>query len=540
MHYTVKIGEKKQEILKGVNGCANPGEFLAIMGSSGAGKTTLLNILAGRIQSSSSAKVSGAVKANGTDINSISFEKIAAYVTQDDILLPTLTVRESLTFSATIRCQGTKKEIDARVEHMIKNLRLERVADNIVGSVLLKGISGGERKRACIGIEIISDPSVIILDEPTSGLDSYTAEVLLDLLIAETRRGKTVLTTIHQPSTSIFSKIDKLILMCEGYTVYQGSANRSRRYFRKIGYRCPKHINPPDYYMRVLHIVNRYEKTELEEEKLANLTSQYSASLMDEDIPSLMLAKIDQYPVYSINFVSKIGLLWKRSYINARRSPVLSKVRVIQFVINAVIVDILFHDLGSNYKSIQNINGVLFFITIVMFQLVGNSSAVTFPVEKPTFIKEHSQGLYSTWIYFMSKSLSEMPMTIFTPLLFSIMTYFALDLNLTASKFFLFFIICSLQQMSAAGTGYITGALCPNEETAAAFAPLLGVIFMLYGGMYTNLDRMSVAFRWIQYISPYSWCFKALAKNQFDGMEIECSQGQECDPLKDLGFNAEL
>mmetsp|Transcript_31245 Transcript_31245/g.30891 ORF Transcript_31245/g.30891 Transcript_31245/m.30891 type:complete len:278 (+) Transcript_31245:235-1068(+) len=277
------------------------------MGSSGAGKTTLLNLLAGRINPNS--RSSGTIKVNDIDIQSFNYKKITAYITQMDILLPTMTVRESITFSARMRIPGTEQEIKEKVDTIMAALRLEKVAENIVGSVMHKGISGGERKRTCIAIEIISNPAIIILDEPTSGLDSFTAEVLIDLLNEQARKGKTVLSTIHQPSTKVFNKFDRLILLSEGYTIYQGPAVKSRRYFSKLGYKCPRHVNPADYYMRMLHVVNRYDKTEEEQNMLDRLNEAYKQNEQKNDSNSLYLTPIENYSAYSLNFRSKIALL---------------------------------------------------------------------------------------------------------------------------------------------------------------------------------------------------------------------------------------
>mmetsp|Transcript_28679 Transcript_28679/g.28336 ORF Transcript_28679/g.28336 Transcript_28679/m.28336 type:complete len:353 (-) Transcript_28679:841-1899(-) len=298
--YKVTINGKEQKILKEVSGFANPGEFLAIMGASGAGKTTLLNLIAGRISLSSCS--SGLIKANNIDIHSFNYKKIAAYITQMDILWPTMTVKEAIMFSAKMRIPGTNLEIEEKVDSMIRSLRLEKVADNVIGSVMRKGISGGERKRTCIAIEIISNPTIIILDEPTSGLDSFNAEVLIDLLNEQARCGKTVISTIHQPSTKVFNKFDKLILLSEGYTIYQGPASKSRRYFSKLGYKCPRQVNPADYYMRVFHVVNRYDMTVQEQNMLETLNQAYEENKPQNDPSLLYLTPIKNSSVYSPSF----------------------------------------------------------------------------------------------------------------------------------------------------------------------------------------------------------------------------------------------
>lgn len=167
-------GENK-EILRGLSGSALPGQFVSIIGASGAGKTTFLNHISGRLISPN-LKKSGTVKINGVDVEKINgFSALSAYVQQDDVLLQSMTVRECLLFSAKLKLTGTEEEQAARVEAIIEDLKLNKCQNTFIGGPLIKGVSGGERKRTSIGVELITNPSLIFLDEPTTGLDSYTA-----------------------------------------------------------------------------------------------------------------------------------------------------------------------------------------------------------------------------------------------------------------------------------------------------------------------------------------------------------------------------
>ena len=228
------------------------------MGASGAGKTTLLNIIACRIdhyqKDAPVGSAQGSLFANDLEYSFRDFGNFANYVMQNDVLLQSLTVRETLEYVAALRLKlGTqdRKEI---VKKLVHDLKLEKCVDVVVGGDLLKGISGGEKKRTAIAFELISDPSVIMLDEPTSGLDSLTAFIICNYLRDLTRKeNKTVLMTIHQPNSDIFKLFDKLILMVEGRMVYQGAAEQAVTYFDRMGFICPDFSNPPDYFMSILH-----------------------------------------------------------------------------------------------------------------------------------------------------------------------------------------------------------------------------------------------------------------------------------------------
>lgn len=238
----------QRTLLDHVTGFANPGEVLAIMGSSGAGKTTLLNALAGRID------IKGDVLLNGNARAAVkAFAKQhQAYIMQDDVMLKHQTPREILIFSAMLRVHDlTKQEKLQRVDDIIAELGLKNCQDTKVGAAgVLRGISGGERKRVSIAMEMVTNPSLLFVDEPTSGLDSFTAIHVVDSLKHLAMNGRTVLCTIHQPNSQIFNKFDRLILLAKGKIAYFGPAKEAIKYFTSIGHPCAKYINPPDHFSK--------------------------------------------------------------------------------------------------------------------------------------------------------------------------------------------------------------------------------------------------------------------------------------------------
>ncbi len=222
----VTKGGKDKAVLWNCSGQSSPGELRAIMGPSGAGKSSLLNVLAGRVPQSKNHQVSGFIKSNGDVVNPFNFATAIAYVMQDDALFSFTTPREALMFSANLRLPQTTPDSEKHeiVENMLSALGLSKCADGRIGSVLSKGISGGERKRTSIGIELVTRPSVIFLDEPTSGLDSFAAYNVVRILrnLSRAGGGTTVLCTIHQPSSEVFNVFDSLTLLAGGSTVYHG------------------------------------------------------------------------------------------------------------------------------------------------------------------------------------------------------------------------------------------------------------------------------------------------------------------------------
>jgi ABC-type multidrug transport system ATPase subunit len=189
-------------------------------------------------------------------------------VQQDDILFQTMTVRECLEFAAKLKLPGTLAHKIARVNELIYDLKLNKCSGTRIGGPLVKGVSGGERKRTSIGVELITDPALIFLDEPTTGLDSFTAtsvmEILKDLAIKD---GRTVVSTIHQPNSDIFESFDRLMLLAKGKIIYMDQACLAVDYFAGIGFQCPDLSNPADYFMTIMSI----ESIELEKKDAGGL-----------------------------------------------------------------------------------------------------------------------------------------------------------------------------------------------------------------------------------------------------------------------------
>ncbi|EAL71957.1 ABC transporter G family protein [Dictyostelium discoideum AX4] len=257
-HYVqiTEKGKKKKiskQILTNINGHIESGTIFAIMGPSGAGKTTLLDILAHRLNINGS----GTMYLNGNKSDFNIFKKLCGYVTQSDSLMPSLTVRETLNFYAQLKMPRDVplKEKLQRVQDIIDEMGLNRCADTLVGTAdnKIRGISGGERRRVTISIELLTGPSVILLDEPTSGLDASTSFYVMSALKKLAKSGRTIICTIHQPRSNIYDMFDNLLLLGDGNTIYYGKANKALEYFNANGYHCSEKTNPADFFLDLIN-----------------------------------------------------------------------------------------------------------------------------------------------------------------------------------------------------------------------------------------------------------------------------------------------
>ncbi|CAN6931655.1 unnamed protein product [Brassica oleracea] len=249
---TLTLKSNSKHLLRCVTGSMKPGRITAVMGPSGAGKTSLLSALAGKAVG---CKLSGLILINGKELSIHSYKKIIGFVPQDDIVHGNLTVEENIWFHAKCRLPAGQSKADKVlvVERVIDSLGLQAVRSSLVGTVEKRGISGGQRKRVNVGLEMAMEPSILFLDEPTSGLDSASSQLLLKALKHEALEGVNICMVVHQPSYSLFQTFNDLVLLAKGgLTVYHGPVKDVETYFSGLGIIVPERINPPDYYIDVL------------------------------------------------------------------------------------------------------------------------------------------------------------------------------------------------------------------------------------------------------------------------------------------------
>jgi ABC-type multidrug transport system ATPase subunit len=243
MSYSTGKGSNARKIIDNMTGCIRPGKLTAIMGPSGAGKSSLLSLLLGKTK-----RTSGKILVNDEECEISDFASIVGFVPQEDVMLRELSVYENIYHSAKIRLPSSwsVQEIRDHVDTIIQALNLTSVAHSIIGDDVDRGISGGQRKRVNVGIELAGIPLSLFLDEPTSGLDSTAALSVIDILRSISRLGNTVVAVLHQPRIEIFNNIEDIILVSNGRIAYCGPTPNCQGYFESLGYMFPKESNPAD------------------------------------------------------------------------------------------------------------------------------------------------------------------------------------------------------------------------------------------------------------------------------------------------------
>ncbi|CAB1099125.1 ABC [Ectocarpus sp. CCAP 1310/34] len=510
------------KVLEGVSGQANSGEMLALMGPSGSGKTSLLNVLAQRVPHKS---VTGGVFVDGSPLSK-SFKRRMGFVFQDDMCLWNLTVRETVMFAAKLRLpQSTPdKEKHERVAELLELLGLSHVADGIIGKEGRRGISGGERKRVSIGVELITSPDVLFLDEPTSGLDSSTALSITHVLRTLTRKGMIVVCSIHQPRSNIFSEFDKVLLLSKGNTVYYGSRSSIVKYFEALGLELPPETNSADWILDLTtsSTIVQGGKTltqAYQQRTIGPLSSDMAvptASTVTKTRDRLKGSGSDKSEwVTSFGYQLKV-LLQRQS--RQSRGEVFNSVNLTQIFVVAMMASAIWWQ----SENVSDIAGTMFFISIQQAFNGLNTSMRVFPPERGLMIRERSTGSYRVGPYFLAKSTSDIGLYTAAPILYATAVYWCVGLRPEAGAFFTFLLLFMGQVIVGQSIGLLISTSIADIFTAQSFSFVLILSLMLFGGFYVNNNNVPEGLGWLKYLSFLFYGFGGLLHNEFHGREYSC------------------
>eukprot|EP01017_Pseudomicrothorax_dubius_P039503 TRINITY_DN606_c0_g1_i4.p1 TRINITY_DN606_c0_g1~~TRINITY_DN606_c0_g1_i4.p1 ORF type:complete len:696 (+),score=61.84 TRINITY_DN606_c0_g1_i4:124-2088(+) len=548
---TVQINDSRNKgkiILRDLNGSLEPGQLNVIMGPSGSGKTTFLNLVSGRLWSNKLA-IEGILKLNGEAVTNLDqYGQVIGYVMQYDVLLKTFTPREAFKFAAQMRLNATNNECNEAVNAVISQLGLEKCADTKIGNHLVRGISGGEKKRTAIGVELITNPSLLFLDEPTTGLDSENSIHLLEILKKMAQMGKTIVSTLHQPSSDMYKLFDRLTLLVRGQILYQGDAYRAIDYFSGKGFTCPKLANPADYFLKLvdedyIQLEARKEGKKLSTEELEEKVSQrlqhlsqnsYFASTSDLSNQPLSIQKKSQYQK---SFFFTFYMVWLRTVKHRLRDPAELRVKTMNRIIMAIVLIIFFGNVDNGGNGVQNRNGLLYILATLTNWSGIQGDMLTFSEERPLFFRERMTKMYSTPAYFLAKNLSECPYQIPWPLMQLAIFYFAVGLNNETPTKFLIAVLITIQAFFASsGYGVLLSVIFPKVETALSMVYVIILPFMVCSGYFVSQDKIPFFFYPFQYLSPWKYAYQAYLINEYtDNTKLSCfSDNPPCDPLESL------
>ncbi|XP_060070020.1 uncharacterized protein LOC132550041 [Ylistrum balloti] len=562
------------DVLNDVCGLCEEGKLLAIMGPSGAGKTTLLNTLSGRLP-----VTTGEISLNGERVSQKIKRKIC-YVLQDDIFFPSLTLRDTLNFVASIRLPDSLSHDQKMscLDEIIDSLELRHCLETPMGGPMMPGLSGGERKRANIACELLTDPSLILLDEPTTGLDSSSAANLMrtmkDYAISHK---KVIIATIHQPSTSLFYLFDNLLLLCGGQTAYYGLTADVVQYFRSIHFPVQPGFNPADFILDKMKNSTTVQQQIIESFKDLRRSEQWSPVLRgkarnyidvdDQESPSMLkeftfpgtsrrnrflwsrCCSKDVYntstyyycdvraslmdleesvtvsgaPKFNTSFFTQYKHLTIRTFKQSK-PRILDKLKLLENILICAIFSLIWFQLPRTEDTLRDRMGAIFFIAIHWGFMPFFDATSSFPMEQMVIYKERASGWYRLSAYYLAKMTSELPLIFAQPLFFLVVAYWVVGLN-GAVAFFATIGTVFIDSLAGQSIGLFLGIINKEMRQAITVSILIQMLIMLLGGLFTR--NLPFWLDWLKYLSFLHYSFHCLMVIEFqDGPPIMCSENR--------------
>ncbi|CAK9794778.1 ATP-binding cassette subfamily G member 4 [Anthophora quadrimaculata] len=470
--YTIPYGKKGSKvILRGICGQFRSGELSAILGPSGAGKSTLINVLAGY---KAIGSITGHITINGQPRDVEYFKKMSCYIMQEDLLQPWLTVFEAMHFAVDLKLGNISREAKLTViEEILNVLRL-----NSARNTTTERLSGGERKRLSIALELVNNPPVIFLDEPTTGLDEISALQCVDLLKQLAQLGRTVICSLHTPSASIFGKFDHVYVISTGQCVYRSTVNNLIGFVRQIGIDCPKHYNPADFVIEVSagdygsEWINRMinsVSTEFPIVPISQPTSQPTSVEFHLEEKISKLSWMDQFVTLS-----------KRMLLQLYRNKNYIYLKISLHIFLGFIIGGLFLNVGNDgSKTLFNF-GFCFACLIVFLYIPMLPVLMNFPSEVQLVKREYFNRWYDLSPYYCAFSMVNIPVQILVSSVYLSIVYSITDQPLEFFRCAMFFSTCLICVLIA-------------ESMALAIASILNIVNGTFVGPAISVPLMLVA-----------------------------------------------
>ena len=548
--YTVTLpkhlGGGEKTLLRGISGVARPGRILALMGASGAGKTTLLDVLAGR---KNSGKMTGRVTLNGFDKEARTFNRVTAYCEQSDVHMPLATVREALDFSARLRLPAdvTAQRREAFVDEVIGLLELTNEAGRLVGAPgAPEGLAPHERKRLTIGVELVSNAPVVFLDEPTSGLDSRAAAIVMRVIRRVASSGRTVICTVHQPSSEIFFAFhDILLLQRGGWLVYTGPLGAGSstlvEYLSSLPRMQPPPagMNPASWMLDALQgLDSTNASTELtnsgergtvsstvlvgDETQTAFFKSAAGASALadiaDAATPKAGAERVSFPSRYAVSFLSQAGALFRRHFTSYWRNIGLNVGRLMALTMLNLLFGTIWYQIRNKSDDLSGIQSLIacIFMSCAFGAMINMNTSVPGLISvRAVFYREQNGNFYDSFAYSLALLFTELPYLAAIMLTSTSVGYFMFGLRPEAGAFFFHALISYTLAVVYISIGQCVSSLVPTFEVAQAVLGILGPLFFLFGGLWSPPSQMADGASWFCVIDPITYAFRAIIPQQF-------------------------
>ena len=532
------------ELLSNVSGVFNPGEMVALLGPSGSGKTTFLDVLAGR---KAVGTTSGVTKFGGLAPTSQFLRRYTGYVEQFDTLIAALTAREMLLYTAELKrpMHESLQSKESAVDQLLADLGLWEARDVLVGSPMVKGLSGGQSKRLNIAIALITDPSVLFLDEPTSGLDSFTANEVMSVVKKLCTSDTTIVATIHSPTAYAFSLFDAASILCSGKQVYFGPSDATLLSYAQTALQTalPGGVELPaktaghsdiEWLIDVFTSGDRrgdapafaaaFAKSDLKTALASTLERHAERRTPNANAsPSAAQSKL---ATASSTTVPGWFAFWVMAKYRTRKNYADGEYlgpRLGDKVFIAFLIFTLYFGIGDDHDpaNVVNISSMLFmWCTLPAFGAASYVPQIV--MERSLYMRERADGLYRPMTYVVAKMFDELLLLFFVTLVIAAVVFYAVSLS---GSFALFWLVYYVTLANGVVLAYLISALSPNMEAANAILPTYVVTLLFFAGFLIRPADTPDYWKWYAYVDLMKFSWGALMINQWKENDPEFVSG---------------
>ncbi|KAG7388652.1 hypothetical protein PHYPSEUDO_011979 [Phytophthora pseudosyringae] len=564
----------RKQILKNVSGVFKPGTITLLLGQPGSGKSALLKTLSARFPEAKNITVEGDISFNNVPRKQIRdrLPQFVAYTGQRDKHFAPLTVTETLEFAYQVcggditkrkefiaslpnekenfeALQATKAIFQHYPDVVIQQLGLQNCQDTIVGDAMIRGVSGGERKRVTTGEMEFGMKFVSLMDEISTGLDSAaTFDIIKTQRSIAHKLNKTVVIALLQPSPEIFALFDNVMILNEGELMYHGPCSKVEGYFEDLGFHCPPERDIADYLLdlgtrqQYRYEVEQGSKAPRLPEEFGESFRQaalYKETLADLEAPyepeqlKTVKENMDPMPKFQQSFLDGTATLFRREIMITYRNKAFIFGRLLMILVMGLLFSTIYYNFDPTQVSV--VTGVIF--SSVMFLSMGQSSQLpVFMANREIFYKQRGANFYRTSSYVLANSVGGIPLSLAETVIFGTLVYWLCGFAAEAGLFILFEMVLLLSNLAMGSWFFFLSSVCSHENIATPLCMMSILIFIIFAGFIVTTDEIPAYLIWAHWISPMSWSIKALSINQYRSSAFDVCVYGAIDYCADYGF----